>query len=133
MSRAVIAWCRAYTTIVPEDARDRRREEITSFVWEAKDAGLKDRRVFFGAMKGAVDDLRWCQAQRSRASLLPVSATIGGSTAIAGLLILVTYVGTWFVEDSGFVLRAMPLVALVVLLVAYINRVRDRSKPPNNS
>ena len=82
MTRVVAAWCRAYTTLVPADARDRRREEIDSFVWEAKEAGLSTRRVFLGALKGAVDDLHWCQTQRSRASLLPVSATIRGSTAI---------------------------------------------------
>ena len=125
MSRLATAWCRAYTTMVPADPRARRREEIESFVWEARSAGLSGLRIVIGAIKGAFDDLRWCRAERARANLVPVSATPAGSTAIAGGLIGLTYVGRAFFDDAA-ALRGSSIAAVVVLIVGYVTRFRAR-------
>ena len=129
MSRLALAWCRAYTAAVPANARERRREEIESFVWESRDAGVGARRVALGAVKGAVDDLRWIQHERSRATLSPISATIGGSAAIAGVLMLVTFVLSLLDHEGiGAIAAWIPGAAVIVLVVAYVDRVRHRNK-----
>ena len=130
MSRVALAWCRAYTAAAPPEARDRRREEIESFVWESRDAGVRSRRVAAGAIKGAVDDLRWIQSERSRADLAPLSATIGGSAMIAGVLMLMTFLLTLVSEDGAVATIAawLPGAAVIVLVVTYVDRIRHRNK-----
>jgi hypothetical protein len=61
-SRWVWLWCLAYTTLTPAAARQRRREEIRSHLWESTAAGLPAKAIAWAAVRGAVHDLTWAMA-----------------------------------------------------------------------
>lgn len=127
MSRAVLAWCRAYTAVVPEDARARRRDEIESHLWDARAAGVHRRAVVLAALRGAADDLRWCSDERRRAGLAPVVFGTAGSSAIAVALMALAYLLSIDPQDrfewSDVVL---PRIAAVVVALSLLDRVHRR-------
>jgi hypothetical protein len=55
----VWVWCIAYTAMATPPARERRRGEICSHLWESERAALKSGAVLFAAMRGALHDLGW--------------------------------------------------------------------------
>lgn len=57
--RWVWLWCLAYTGLTPAEARQRRRSEIRSHLWESAHAGLSTRAVAFAALRGLLSDVTW--------------------------------------------------------------------------
>lgn len=123
-----LAWCALYTLAVPAHARDRRREELASHVWEAlAETGghWRSRAVLFAStVVGAFDDVRWCDQIRAAHGLPGVLATalLGqvGSTTIAGVSVLAAYVGSlsnqgpfpWLMTVGGIVAAAVTVSSL---------------------
>lgn len=58
-SRAVWAWCVAYTALAAPPSRERRRGELRSHLWESERARLSGRRVASAALRGALHDVAW--------------------------------------------------------------------------
>jgi hypothetical protein len=58
-SRVVWGWCLTYTAVAPPSARQRRRGEIRSHLWESEDAGLPPWAVLLAAVRGVLADLGW--------------------------------------------------------------------------
>lgn len=125
-----LAWCALYTLSVPAHARDRRREELASHVWEAlADTGGRGRSravLVASTIAGAVDDVRWCDQIRTSHGLPGILATalLGqvGSTTIAGVSVLVAYAASlsnhgpfpWLMTASGILAAAVTVISLVV-------------------
>ena len=57
--RWIWLWCLAYTTLTPAEARQRRRSEIRSHLWESAHAGVSARAVAFAAVRGLLSDVTW--------------------------------------------------------------------------
>ena len=133
-SRLVLGWCRVYTAAAPHDARERRRAEVSSLVFESRSAGVGGRRLLLGAMAGCVDDVRWCGWERELADLPPVSMTVDGAVVIAAVLAFTAY------ALSLLRVQALPLVAgaSAVLALAYgragvVRRRRHRAHLSSHS
>lgn len=62
-SRAAWRWCVTYTSLAPRSARERRRGEIRSHLWESERAGLAGVAVLLAALRGALHDLGWAFAR----------------------------------------------------------------------
>lgn len=56
-------WCVVYTALAPRPARDRRRQEIRSHLWESAARGQSSRAVLSAAMRGMGDDLLWAASR----------------------------------------------------------------------
>ena len=61
-SRAVWVWCVAYTAIATVPARDRRRGEIRSHLWESEHQPLSPASVTLAALRGLLHDVGWALA-----------------------------------------------------------------------
>lgn len=97
-STAVRWWTRLYTSGLPATARERRREEIESDLWESLhdpegQAGLVLATSMIGrAACGALDDLRWRATHTPRRTLAAASAA-ATLVLIAGLWIYAEWLG----------------------------------------
>ena len=61
-SRAVWVWCVAYTAVATVPARDRRRGEIRSHLWESEHLPLPAVAVVLAAVRGVLHDVGWALA-----------------------------------------------------------------------
>jgi len=61
--RWVWRWCLVYTALTPTRARESRRAELQSHLWESEHAGLAPRAVAWAAMRGALHDVTWTAAR----------------------------------------------------------------------
>jgi len=61
-SQVVWVWCVAYTAVATVPARERRRGEIRSHLWESERAPLSPGAVVLAAVRGALSDLGWAMA-----------------------------------------------------------------------
>ena len=61
-SRIVWVWCVAYTTVATPPARERRRGEIRSHLWESEHLPLPATSVVLAAARGLLHDLGWALA-----------------------------------------------------------------------
>jgi hypothetical protein len=61
-SRLVWAWCVAYTTVATPPARERRRGEIRSHLWESEHLLLPAVAVVLAGLRGVLHDLGWALA-----------------------------------------------------------------------
>jgi len=61
-SRIVWVWCVAYTTVATLPARERRRGEIRSHLWESEHLPLPATSVVLAAARGLLHDLGWALA-----------------------------------------------------------------------
>ena len=99
-ARAAWLWCLLYTWPVPAAARERRRGELYSHLWEHEAAGLGGWPLVSSTLRGAFDDLTWSLARGGPAVLsapgtwvglaasLPIATlALGGVTAAEGNLI----------------------------------------------
>lgn len=58
-SRLVWTWCVAYTAMATPMARERRRGELRSHLWESEHAGIPGVAVAYAALRGLACDLVW--------------------------------------------------------------------------
>jgi len=61
-SRIVWVWCVAYTAIATVPARQRRRGEIRSHLWESEHLPLSPSAVVLAAVRGVAHDVGWALA-----------------------------------------------------------------------
>jgi len=61
-SQLVWAWCVAYTAVATVPARERRRGEIRSHLWESEHQPLPGAAIVLAAVRGVVHDLGWALA-----------------------------------------------------------------------
>src|SRR3954465_5727334 len=61
-SRIVWVWCVAYTTVATLPARERRRGEMRSHLWESEQLPLPAAAVVLAAARGLLHDLGWALA-----------------------------------------------------------------------
>ncbi|MDP3714062.1 MAG: hypothetical protein Q8R60_16440 [Mycobacteriales bacterium] len=66
------AWCRTYTSLVPEQEAGRRQAEVASHVHEARAHGVSVLRLTAETVVGAVADLVWSDRARRRAGGAPL-------------------------------------------------------------
>ncbi len=132
MSRAVLAWCNLYTAVAPPPARQRRREELASHLWEATEAGFTRLQLLRGAARGVIDDVRWCALERRLAGLPPVIFGPNGSTALAGLLMALTY-ALALANVNDAIYESVAVVAAAVLAVSFTDRVVRRRRRRSRS
>lgn len=52
-------WCVAYTALTPKEARERRRQEMRSHLWESSRAGESAAALLGAALRGLGSDLSW--------------------------------------------------------------------------
>lgn len=136
--RVVLLWCALYTLAVPFGERERRREEVTSYVWESVSAWGPGLRVRLGlvaaTVRGAVDDLVWCSEVRAARGMRPLvaQALLGqvGATVIAGVAMTTTYVlGLSDSEPFPALRNAVALVAAAVTVMSLADRAARRWLP----
>jgi hypothetical protein len=123
-------WLWLYTASVPPGPRDRRRDELASHLSEARSAGVTERRLVAEALHGALDDLRWCRDERERAGWAPILISPVGSTVIAGICMVATYLMSL---DSLHLPKVVlvPQLAAVLLVVSFVDsRWRRRRVRP---
>src|SRR5258708_4505686 len=93
----VRAWTRLYTSRLPPDARDGRRAEIESDLWEFERDVIRDHaaapafHVFFRLVRGIPDDLGWWIEQAICAGVLRhqtlvVTGRFAGMAIVVGAL-----------------------------------------------
>ena len=131
MRPLVDGWLWLYTAAVPPGSRDRRRDELASHLSEARSAGVTERRLAAEALRGGVDDLRWCRDERERAGWAPILISPVGSTAIAGICIVATYLMSL---DSALHLPKLvfvPRLAAILLVMSFVDSAwrRRRVRP----
>ncbi len=91
--RLVLAWCRVYTSLAVASERARRREEMSGHLWNLEQNGGPVLRRY---LRGAIDDLRWCDETRravGRPGLL--ASTVTGETGglvTSGVLMLIALI-----------------------------------------
>jgi hypothetical protein len=56
-------WCVTYTAITPRAARERRRGEVRSHLWESEHADLPGIAVVLAALRGLLHDIGWALAR----------------------------------------------------------------------
>ena len=124
-------WVWVYTAAAPPGSRDRRRDELASHLWEARSAGVTERRLAAEALRGGVDDLRWCRDERERAGWAPILISPVGSTAIAGICIVATYAISLDSVLHLPKLVLLPRLAAVLLVVSFVDSGwrRRRARP----
>jgi len=61
-SHLVWVWCVAYTTVATPTARERRRGEIRSHLWESERLPLPATAVVLAAVRGLLHDVGWALA-----------------------------------------------------------------------
>jgi len=61
-SRIVWVWCVAYTAVATVPARERRRGEIRSHLWESEQLPLSPAAVVLAMARGVLQDLGWALA-----------------------------------------------------------------------
>ena len=61
-SQAVWLWCVAYTALATVPARERRRGEIRSHLWESEHLPLPTASVLLAAARGVLHDVGWALA-----------------------------------------------------------------------
>ena len=99
-TRAVWVWCVAYTALATPPARERRRGELRSHLWESEHAAMPAARIALAALRGVVSDLNWALSRgiprlaRSfgtptpyivLAPLFPIQAWIVSSMTLGGI------------------------------------------------
>ena len=131
MRMLVDLWLWLYTASVPSGSRDRRRDELASHLWEARSAGVTTCRLAAEALRGAVDDLRWCRDERERAGWAPILIAPVGSTVIAGICIVATYLASLDSPLHPPKTVLLPRFAAVLLVVSFVDsRWRRRRVRP---
>lgn len=86
------AWCRTYTSLVPEPEATRRQAEVASHVHEARAHGVSVPRLTAETVVGAVADLVWSDRARRRSGGTPLlvvpllDASVGA--IVAGAIVL---------------------------------------------
>ena len=58
-TRVCWRWCRVYTAVTPAGARERRRLEIYSHLWESEGAALPGGAVLLASVRGSAADIGW--------------------------------------------------------------------------
>jgi hypothetical protein len=58
-TRLVWIWCLAYTAVATPPARERRRGELRSHLWESEHMALPAAAVALAAMRGTAHDITW--------------------------------------------------------------------------
>jgi hypothetical protein len=61
-TRIVWGWCVAYTVLATQPARERRRGEIRSHLWESEHAALPAVAVSLSAIRGVAADIGWAMS-----------------------------------------------------------------------
>jgi len=61
-TRLVWVWCVAYTAVATPPARERRRGEMRSHLWESEHAALPPIAVVLAAARGVAHDVGWALA-----------------------------------------------------------------------
>jgi hypothetical protein len=94
---AVRGWTRLYTCGLPKDARDARRDEIESDLWESTHDGNSDDawlalHIWMRCAGGLLNDLRWRAAQ--------VTDVEANAWRLAITLIFITLFGLWMVTTA---------------------------------
>jgi hypothetical protein len=130
-SRAVWAWCVAYTVLAPTAWRERRREELRSHLWESERAGQATRRVVRAALAGVASDLTWALGRGLPALGRSFGTTTPYLVVAAAFPIQAAFVSffpegsrTTLIVGSGAVGGVAALVAAGV--VAVVQFVRSR-------
>ncbi|MFN0093983.1 MAG: hypothetical protein ACKVVT_04295 [Dehalococcoidia bacterium] len=108
--KSVTTWVHLYTSGLPEEARDGRREEIAGDVWEQLRRG-EQGAVVTRCLRGVPDDLTWRLAHTQPAR--PFLRAAGGAWGLVG------GAGRWSVR-RGFPGLAFGMAALYVLIGAVL-------------
>lgn len=128
--RVVTRWCSIYSALAPPPARDRRRAEIASHVWESQVCGVSSRRVLGALVRGVPSDLVWAMtglagcAGRSMATPSPY-------VSLAALLVLIPaglsalHPDRYMVGVSG----AFAVLAVLSLACAALLAIRCKRHP----
>ena len=128
MNALVNLWLWLYTAAAPQAPRDRRREELASHLFEARSVEVTGGSLFVEALRGGLNDLRWCGDERRRAGWAPIMFAPLGSTVIAGFSMVTTYlIGL----DRSLHLPGriwLPRLAALVLLVSFVDSGRRRGR-----
>jgi len=103
-------WVAWYTRDLPPSARDERRNEVASDLWEQQSTqgtGLRtDLAIASRTLRGVWSDLAWRRAQRSRRDLRsfarPLLRALGWTTAGASYLFLISLHGFAATALVGF-------------------------------
>jgi hypothetical protein len=124
-------WCVAFTATLPREARQRRRDEMRSHLWESREAGLASRSVGWATVRGAADDLLWAVGQWGRAAgrLLqqPTAYVVAAVVVVVQAAFAWNAAASWLTHD---VQGGSLLMAIVLLVVAAsVAAVRHRRGP----
>jgi hypothetical protein len=68
-----LLWCDAWCRAVPGGEGARRSEEYRAFLADAVAAGVRGGHLGLGAVRGAADDVRWCNEARRAAGERPLA------------------------------------------------------------
>lgn len=131
MSRGAGLWLWLVTAAAPPGPRDRRREEQAAHHRDALTAGTTSRQLALAAARGALDDLRWCRDERAHAGWPPLLMAPAGSTAIAAICMVATFLasleGTWM--GSARLQVVLPSIAAAVLVTSFADGFWRRRQP----
>ena len=129
---AVLLWCRLYTAGAPEAARERRREELAAHLGAAGAAGVPASRLLAEAVRGSIDDLRWCSEERRVLGMAPLSMAPTAASTVAVVCMVVIYGLSLFDAATGVVAVAttgLLVVAVAILVVSYVDQALRRRRP----
>jgi urease accessory protein UreF len=125
------AWCLAFTATLPREARQRRRDEMRSHLWESREAGLATRSVGWASLRGAADDVLWAISQWARAIGRQLKTPTPYVVAAVILVVQAAFAwnaaASWLEHDvqGGSLLAAMALLVVAASVAA----VRRRRRP----
>lgn len=124
-----VSWCDLWSLAADPDDGVRRREEYRAHVADARTAGVGEWRLVAEAVRGAVDDIRWCSESRVVAGRpsLALAVVVERDMAVVAMTIVMCAV---FVVSLFPVLHALVVSLVVVaggLLAVTVSReVKDR-------
>lgn len=127
-------WCDLYCAAVPADDAARRREEYRAHLADACDAGVGSIPLVTGALRGAIDDVRWCDEARRAAGRRPLAAelVLGRDGAVVTVMVLMVAASVASLTPSSevaampFVLTAAAVLVLSRIWALHLRRVRRR-------
>jgi hypothetical protein len=128
-ARLAFMWVVAYTSLVTEDARLRRREEMLSHLLHLpRRSGGQLRR----SVRGSVADLQWCSEVRRHAGRpgLITAAVVGetGGLVTAGVLMLTTVLLAITIHHATEALAGLAGLVFIFWLVSRHSRHRSERK-----
>lgn len=127
-----LLWCDAWCRAVPGGEGTRRSEEYRAFLADAIASGVHEAHLVFGVVRGAADDVRWCNDARRAAGERPLAQEllVGRDASVLTVIVLMglTYVVSLFPAMSvmGWPL-ALTATAIVVGSTVRSQRVHGTS------